>query len=87
MAIACQITIYCQASFWEYFNSLLARILTPLVFSQTETLRRTPALRDAALLILDVMVEQGSSAAFRMRDFLITPITPHPQSSGNEPEN
>jgi hypothetical protein len=59
-------------------NSLfsLARILTPLVFSQTETLRKNPALRDAALLILDVMVEQGSSAAFRMRDFLITPVAP-----------
>jgi len=59
-------------------NSLfsLARILTPLVFSQTETLRRTPAFRDATLLILDEMVEQGSSAAFRMRDFLITPVAP-----------
>lgn len=59
-------------------NSLfsLARILTPLVFSQTETLRKSPPLRDAALLILDAMVEQGSSSAFRMRDFLITPIAP-----------
>ncbi len=59
-------------------NSLfsLARILTPLVFSQTETLRRNPTLRDASLFILDAMVEQGSSAAFRMRDFLITPVAP-----------
>lgn len=59
-------------------NSLfsLARILTPLVYSQTETLRRTPALRDATLRILETMVESGSSAAFRMRDFLITPVTP-----------
>jgi hypothetical protein len=67
-------------------NSLfsLARILTPLVFSQTETLRRTPALREATLQILDAMVNQGSSAAFRMRDFLITPTTPHAHTSGNE---
>jgi GAF domain-containing protein len=28
MAIACQITIYCQASFWEYFNSLLGQKLS-----------------------------------------------------------
>lgn len=59
-------------------NSLfsLARILTPLVFSQTETLRKNSSLRDATLQILEVMIEQGSSAAFRMRDFLITPIAP-----------
>jgi len=59
-------------------NSLfsLARILTPLVFSQAETLRKNSSLRNATLLILDAMVEQGSSATFRMRDFLIAPITP-----------
>jgi hypothetical protein len=60
-------------------NSLfsLARILTPLVFSRTSALRRSPALRDATLRILDIMVEQGSSAAFRMRDFLVTPSAPN----------
>jgi hypothetical protein len=59
-------------------NSLfnLACILTPLVFSQTGILRRSPALRDSTLRILDIMVEQGSSAAFRMRDFLVTPSAP-----------
>lgn len=54
----------------------LARILTPLVFSQTNVLRKSPILRNATLHILDLMVEQGSSAAFRMRDFLVTPIAP-----------
>jgi hypothetical protein len=69
----------------EFVKQSQARSLMQL--SKSGSMRRTPALRDAALLILDAMVEQGSSAAFRMRDFLITPITPHPQSSGNEPEN
>jgi len=54
----------------------LARILTPLVFSQTNVLRSSPRLRDSTLRILDSMVDQGSSAAFRMRDFLVTPIAP-----------
>lgn len=59
-------------------NSLfsLSRILTPLVFSRTAVLRNNGALRDATLRILDAMVDQGSSAAFRMRDFLITPVAP-----------
>lgn len=59
-------------------NSLfnLARILTPLVFSQTGVLRKSPNLRTATLHILESMVELGSSAAFRMRDFLITPVAP-----------
>jgi len=59
-------------------NSLfsLARILTPLVFSKTGVLRKSPHLRSATLHILDSMVELGSSAAFRMRDFLVTPVAP-----------
>jgi hypothetical protein len=59
-------------------NSLfsLSRILTPLVFSRTGTLRSATTLRDATLRILNAMVDQGSSAAFRMRDFLITPTAP-----------
>ncbi len=54
----------------------LSRILTPPVFGQTNILRKTPALRDAVLKILDAMVDQGSSSAFRMREFLITPAAP-----------
>jgi hypothetical protein len=54
----------------------LSRMLTPLVFAQTGVLRRAPTLRSAALRVLDAMIEHGSSAAFRMRDFLITPAAP-----------
>lgn len=65
-------------------NSLfsLARILTPLVFSKTGVLRKSPHLRVATLRILDSMVELGSSAAFRMRDFLVTPVAPIGKTSG-----
>jgi hypothetical protein len=58
-------------------NSLfsLTRILTPLIFGQTSTLRKSPALRDATLRILNAMVEAGSSAGYRMREFLITPAS------------
>jgi hypothetical protein len=58
----------------------LARFLSPLVFGQTEVLRQSPDLRDAALRILDAMVLQGSSAAYRMREFLITPFSPRGQT-------
>jgi hypothetical protein len=52
----------------------LTCILTPLVFGQTSILRKSPVLRDAALRVLDAMVASGSSAGYRMREFLITPI-------------
>jgi hypothetical protein len=55
---------------------LLARILSPLVYARTGELRRSPPLRTATLRILDAMVNAGSSAAFRMRDFLISPSSP-----------
>lgn len=54
----------------------LTRMLNPIVFSQSGVLRKTPALRAATLAILDTMVEQGSSSAFRMREFLISPPAP-----------
>jgi hypothetical protein len=54
----------------------LARVLTPLVFSRTCVVRTNSGLQAATLRILNVMVEHGSSAAFRMRDFLITPTAP-----------
>ena len=55
---------------------LLARILSPLVYARTGELRRSPSLRAATLRILDAMVKAGSSAAFRMREFLISPSSP-----------
>jgi hypothetical protein len=58
----------------------LARILSPLVFGQTEVLRQSPDMRDATIRVLDAMVQQGSSAAYRMREFLITSISPKRQT-------
>lgn len=55
---------------------LLARILSPLVYARTGELRRSPSLRTATLRILDAMIRLGSSAAFRMREFLISPASP-----------
>ncbi|QTD31732.1 hypothetical protein [Pseudomonas fluorescens] len=37
--------------------------------------KRDPTLREAILYVLDVLVESGSSAAFRMRDDFVTPAT------------
>jgi hypothetical protein len=54
----------------------LARILTPLILGQTSLLRKNAELREAVLRILDVMVTQGSSGAYRLRDYLITPAVP-----------
>lgn len=54
----------------------LARIMSPLIYGQTSTLRKSTLLRQSALKLLNAMIEQGSSAAFRMREFLITPTSP-----------
>jgi hypothetical protein len=55
---------------------LLARVLTPLVYGRTAAVRQSSTLRDAVLNILNAMVDSGSSGAFRMREFLITPAVP-----------
>lgn len=55
---------------------LLAGIMTPLVYARTSTVRHSAQLRDALLCILDAMIDVGSSSAFRMREFLITPVAP-----------
>ena len=38
-------------------------------------LKRKPKLRDAVLFLLDFLIENGSSSAFRMRDDFVTPIS------------
>src|SRR3569623_1619918 len=43
------------------------------IYSRPLELKRDPALRVAILFVLDVLVESGSSAAFRMRDDFVTP--------------
>jgi hypothetical protein len=59
-------------------NSLfnLSQILSALVYSRTDTLRNSQALKDATLHILNAMIEQGSSSAFRMREILLIPSSP-----------
>jgi len=54
----------------------LARILTPIIYARTTDLRKSWNLRGATLTILDAMINAGSSAAFRMREFFITPVAP-----------
>jgi hypothetical protein len=58
---------------------LLTRVLTPIVYGRTSAARRSRTLREAILAILDAMIDSGSSAAFRMREFLITPMVPADQ--------
>jgi hypothetical protein len=53
---------------------LLEALLQRHVYGRPLELKRNSDLRDAILLLLDLLVEQGSSAAFRMRDDFVTPV-------------
>lgn len=55
-----------------YLESILRRY----VYSRPALLKSKPVIRDSVLHLLDVLVESGSSAAYRMRDDFITPISP-----------
>ncbi len=52
---------------------MLEVLLQRYVYGRPLELKRDKRIRDAVLLILDCMVEAGSSAAFRMRDDFVTP--------------
>lgn len=52
---------------------MLEVLLQRHVYARPQELKRDPALREAILYVLDVLVETGSSAAFRMRDDFVTP--------------
>jgi len=52
---------------------MLEVLLQRHVYARPLELKRSPALREAILYVLDVLVESGSSAAFRMRDDFVTP--------------
>ena len=52
---------------------MLEVLLQRHVYGRPLELKREHALRDAVLTLLDVLVEQGSSAAYRMRDDFVTP--------------
>ena len=57
-------TVFC-------IESLLQRY----VYGQPLRLRSDPMLRKAVLAILDELVDAGSSAAYRMRDDFVTPMS------------
>jgi hypothetical protein len=44
------------------------------VYTKPLELKRDPRIREAVLTLLDVLVENGSAAAFRMRDDFVTPV-------------
>lgn len=52
---------------------MLEVLLQRHVYARPLELKRDPALREEILYVLDVLVENGSSAAFRMRDDFVTP--------------
>jgi len=54
---------------------LLEVLLQRYVYRRPLELKRQPELREAVLFVLDLLVENGSSAAFRMRDDFVTPIS------------
>ena len=54
---------------------LLEVLLQRFVYAKPLELKRRTELKDAVLLLLDLLVENGSSAAFRMRDDFVTPVS------------
>jgi hypothetical protein len=53
---------------------MLEVLLQRYVYGRPLELKRDPDRRTAVLFLLDLLVEQGSSAAFRLRDDFVTPI-------------
>jgi hypothetical protein len=54
---------------------LLEVLLQRYVYGKPLELKRRSDLREAVLFLLDLLVENGSSAAFRMRDDFVTPVS------------
>lgn len=52
----------------------LEEALSGLIYSGAVEVRRDPGLRNATMVVLDAMVEAGSSGAFRIRDDFVTPL-------------
>jgi hypothetical protein len=52
---------------------LLEVLLQRHVYGRPLELKRDPNVREEVLFLLDILVENGSSAAFRMRDDFVTP--------------
>lgn len=54
---------------------ILEVLMRRYVYGRPLELKRDDRIRDAVLFILDCLVESGSSAAFRMRDDFVTPVS------------
>ena len=54
---------------------LLETLLQRYVYGRPLELKRQSDLRETVLFLLDLLVENGSSAAFRMRDDFVTPFS------------
>jgi hypothetical protein len=54
---------------------MLEVLLQRYVYGKPLELKRQGEIREAVLLLLDLLVENGSSAAFRMRDDFVTPVS------------
>lgn len=54
---------------------MLESLLQRHVYGRPLELKRDSAVRQAVLHLLDALVESGSSAAYRMRDDFVTPVT------------
>ncbi len=54
---------------------LLESLLRRSVYSEPHRLKSDPVVRKAVLALLDHLVEAGSSAAYRMRDDFVTPLS------------
>lgn len=54
---------------------LLESLLRRYVYAEPLRLKADPAVRNAVLALLDHLVEAGSSAAYRMRDDFVTPLS------------
>jgi hypothetical protein len=65
-----------MSSEWEGNTVFLLEVLLQrYVYGRPLELKRDSNLRDAVLFLLDLLVENGSSAAFRMRDDFVTPVS------------
>jgi hypothetical protein len=53
---------------------LVVVLLQRHVYAKPLELKRDPRVREAVLNLLDILVENGSAAAFRMRDDFVTPV-------------
>lgn len=52
----------------------LEKLLSREIFSNPRNLKKDPDVQDAIIYILDYLVNQGSSSAYRMRDDFVTPL-------------